>query len=193
MENIVDVSSRYKFRAGLSRPSIWLRAERSRVCRIRGWFQYTNRIPVREAYSGLCVRRGPSNRTIKEPYGNQTHKSTPIVEQFGLMWARNKKNPAILPKRREGGEGVYVLYDGSMPVYAGRGGFRNRINYATRSIKRAQMWDHFSWFSIKDRKKHHDLEMLMLQILLPPWVLTSALSADLCRIHFMGSGMRFTR
>jgi hypothetical protein len=48
-------------------------------------------------------------------------KSTPIVEQFGLMWARNKKNLAKLPKRREGGEGVYVLYDGSMPVYAGRG------------------------------------------------------------------------
>jgi hypothetical protein len=94
-------------------------------------------------------------------------RSTPIVEQYGLMWARNEDNLAKLPKRKEGGEGVYMLYDGSMPIYAGRGGFRNRINYAARSIKRAQMWDHFSWFSVNDRKKHHDLEMLMLQVLPP--------------------------
>jgi hypothetical protein len=93
--------------------------------------------------------------------------STPIVDQYGLMWARNDANLAILPRRKEGGEGVYLLYDGSMPVYAGRGGFRNRINMARTSPKRAQMWDHFSWFSIKDRRNHHDLEMLMLQILPP--------------------------
>jgi hypothetical protein len=93
--------------------------------------------------------------------------SMPIVDQYGLMWARNKENLKELPRRKKGGEGVYLLYDGSMPVYAGRGGFRNRIKMATTSIKRAQMWDHFSWFSVKDRRKHHDLEMLMLQILPP--------------------------
>jgi hypothetical protein len=64
-----------------------------------------------------------------------TTKSTPIVEQFGLMWARNKKNLADLPKRREGGEGVYVLYDGSMPVYAGRGGFRNPPRGQSRHLQ----------------------------------------------------------
>ena len=62
---------------------------------------------------------------------------------------------------------MYVLYDGSMPIYTGRGGFRNRINYAGRTIKRDEMWDHFTWFSVRDRKKHHDLEMLMLQALPP--------------------------
>jgi hypothetical protein len=54
-----------------------------------------------------------------------------------------------------------------MPVYAGKGALRARIKQATTSPKKAQMWDHFSWFSIKDRRKHHDLEMLMLQMLPP--------------------------
>jgi hypothetical protein len=111
-----------------------------------------------------------------------TTKSTPIVQQFGLMWARNDKNLAALPPRRKGGQGVYILYDGSMPIYAGRGGFRNRINEARRSIKRAQMWDHFSWFSVKDRRKHHDLEMLMLQAL-PPMLR----SMNRCDGKFVGS------
>jgi hypothetical protein len=90
---------------------------------------------------------------------------TPIVERYGLMWARNKENLAEL--RKEGGEGVYLLYDGSMPVYAGRGSLRDRIKQATTSPKKAQMWDHFSWFSIKNRNSQHDLEMLILQMLPP--------------------------
>lgn len=92
-------------------------------------------------------------------------KSQSIVDNFGLMWARNPKNLAALPGRKAGGEGVYMLYDGSMPVYAGRGGFRRRIGYAGKTHKRAQAWTHFSWFAIKDRTKHHDLEMLMLKTL----------------------------
>jgi len=59
---------------------------------------------------------------------------------------------------------------------------RSHSSHATRSIKRAQMWDHFSWFSIKDRKKHHDLEMLMLQIL-PPMLR----SMNRCDGNFVGS------
>jgi hypothetical protein len=93
----------------------------------------------------------------------KTH-STPIVERYGLMWARNDDNLAKL--RKQGGEGVYLLYDGSMPVYAGKGALRDRINAARTSPKRGQMWDHFSWFSIKDQRNRHDLEMLILQM--PP-------------------------
>jgi hypothetical protein len=85
-------------------------------------------------------------------------KSQSIVDNFGLMWARNPKSLAALPERKAGGEGVYMLYDGSMPVYAGTGGFRRRIGYAEKTHKRAQAWTHFSWFAIKDRTKHYDLE-----------------------------------
>jgi hypothetical protein len=76
-------------------------------------------------------------------------KSQSIVDNFGLMWARNPKNLAALPERKAGGEGVYMLHDGSMPVYAGRGGFRRRIGYAEKTHKRAQAWTHFSWFRNK--------------------------------------------
>jgi hypothetical protein len=92
-------------------------------------------------------------------------KSQTIVDNFGLMWARNPKNLAKLPERTAGGEGVYILYDGSMPVYAGRGGFKRRIAFAGTTHKRAQAWTHFSWFAVKDRSKHHDLEMLMIKSL----------------------------
>jgi hypothetical protein len=92
-------------------------------------------------------------------------KNQAIVDDFGLMWARNEENLAELPERTEGGEGVYILYDGSMPVYAGKGGFKRRIRFAETTHKRAQAWTHFSWFAIRDRTKHHDLEMLLIKTL----------------------------
>jgi hypothetical protein len=40
---------------------------------------------------------------------------------YGEMWARNPANLAEIPGASEqGGKGVYVLYDGSMPVYVGK-------------------------------------------------------------------------
>jgi len=96
-------------------------------------------------------------------------KSIQVVNAYGTMWARNKENMAAIPKSKSGGQGVYVLFDGSMPVYAGKGDLRSRINDAAASRKRGQMWDRFSWYAIADQKMTHDIEVLVLR-LLPPFL-----------------------
>ena len=87
-----------------------------------------------------------------------------IVRQYGTMWARNEENIANIPRGRKG---VYVLFDGSMPMYAGKGNIRSRIKEACRSKRRKHLWDHFSWYSIKNPAMMHDIEVLMLRILPP--------------------------
>ena len=46
--------------------------------------------------------------------------SKPLVSTYGSLWARNSDN---IKQLRALGRlfGIYVLYDGSMPVYIGRG------------------------------------------------------------------------
>jgi len=90
-----------------------------------------------------------------------------IVTQYGTMWARNEENLAKIPSSRKGGRGVYVLFDGSMPMYVGKGNIRSRIKKAAASERRGQLWDHFSWYAIKNPVMMHDIETLMLRILPP--------------------------
>jgi hypothetical protein len=47
-----------------------------------------------------------------------------VVRQYGTMWARNDANIAKIPSSRKGGRGVYVFFDGSMPMYVGKGNIR---------------------------------------------------------------------
>jgi hypothetical protein len=83
------------------------------------------------------------------------------------MWARNKENIEKIPRPKKGGQGVYVLFDGSMPMYAGKGNIRHRIKEACASKRRKELWDHFSWYTIKNPAMMHDIEVLMLRILPP--------------------------
>jgi hypothetical protein len=92
---------------------------------------------------------------------------TQVVTQYGTMWARNDVNLGLIPSRREGGRGVYILFDGSMPMYVGKGNIKRRIHRAAESESRGQFWDHFSWYAIKEPKLMHDIEVLMLRILPP--------------------------
>jgi len=87
-----------------------------------------------------------------------------IVRQYGTMCARNSENIANIPRGRKG---VYVLFDGSMPMYAGKGNVRSRIKEACASKRRENLWDHFSWYTIKNSAMMHDIEALMLRILRP--------------------------
>ena len=83
------------------------------------------------------------------------------------MWARNAENIAKIPRPKEGGWGVYILFDGSMPMYVGKGNIQWRVLDAAASKRRGQLWDHFSWYAIKNPRLLHDIEVLMLRILPP--------------------------
>jgi hypothetical protein len=91
-----------------------------------------------------------------------------VVTQYGTMWARNPDNIASIPKDAEG---VYVLFDGSMPLYAAKGNIQDRVTRARRSKRRGQLWDRFSWYAIQDPQMIHDIEVLVLRVL--PQVLRS--------------------
>jgi len=82
------------------------------------------------------------------------------------MWARNDTNIKLVRKR---GQGVYVLYYGSMPVYIGKGNIYARIVQASRSRRRGQFWDYFSWYVIPDTGLRHDVEAFLLRT--QPWYL----------------------
>lgn len=90
-----------------------------------------------------------------------------IVTKYGTMWARNAENIAQIPSSKDGGLGVYILFDGSMPMYAGKGKIKRRIIGASTSKRRGQLWDHFSWYAIENPAMMHDIEVLMLRILPP--------------------------
>lgn len=92
-----------------------------------------------------------------------------LVTQYGTMWARNPENIKKIPGRRSGGVGLYILFDGSMPVYVGKGNIRGRVTDAARSKRRRQLWDRFSWYALADTKLMHDVEVLVLRIL-PPYL-----------------------
>jgi len=81
------------------------------------------------------------------------------------MWARNPENIELIPGAKNGGQGVYVLYDGSIPVYIGMGNIRQRIKKARTSKRRGQMWDHFSWYIPADPRLTRDIEALLLLML----------------------------
>jgi hypothetical protein len=93
-----------------------------------------------------------------------------LMDQFGEMWARNAKNIEDVRGSRKGGQGVYILYDGSTPVYVGKGNIRQRLRDAdNKHRRRGNSWDYFSWYILKDQGLIHDVEVLLLRIL-PPYL-----------------------
>ncbi len=91
-------------------------------------------------------------------------KNRQLIGSYGTQWARNQQN---LRRLRAAGRlsGVYVLCDGSMPVYIGRGRLASRIARHLRSKSRGQFGDHFSWYAIPDRRFEADVEALLLRLL----------------------------
>ena len=92
-----------------------------------------------------------------------------LIRSYGEMWARNARNIESIPGSRDGGQGIYILYDGSTPVYVGKGNIRRRVKKARSSNRRGQLWDHFSWYVLRDKRLIHDAEALLLR-LLPPFL-----------------------
>jgi hypothetical protein len=75
-----------------------------------------------------------------------------IVKKRGEIWARNDDTIKAIPRKSAGGCGIYILFDGSTPVYVGRGNIGRRIRKARASKRRGQWWDHFSWYGVPDEK-----------------------------------------
>ena len=90
-----------------------------------------------------------------------------MIKQFGERWARNSANikDKGMPGKRKGGQGVYILYDGSTPVYIGKGNIRARLIDADKDKRRRNSWDHFSWYVIKHESLIHDVEVLLIRML----------------------------
>ena len=88
-----------------------------------------------------------------------------LIRRCEEMWTRNAANINEITGSKSGGQGVYVLYDGSTPVYVGKGNIRQRVKAAHRS-KRRKRWDYFSWYVLKkDKALIHDIEALLLRLL----------------------------
>ena len=109
-----------------------------------------------------------------------------LICRFGEMWARNQVNINEVPGSKEGGKGIYILYDGSMPVYVGKSGggkssIHRRIVRATQSEVRSPFWDHFSWYVLDHPKLIHDTEVLHLRML-PPYLRSLTKQSG----HFLG-------
>jgi len=92
-----------------------------------------------------------------------------LMDAFGEMWARNANNIKDVRRISEGRQGIYILYDGSTPVYVGKGFIRSRLRASDKSRRRKDSWDHFSWYLLKNKDLVHDVEVLLLRIL-PPYL-----------------------
>jgi len=90
-------------------------------------------------------------------------KQLNLIKAYGRMWARNVENIQSVAKQKA--DGIYILYDGSMPVYVGMGNIPSRLRKACRSKRRGQMWDHFSWYIPEDPKLIREIEALLLRML----------------------------
>jgi hypothetical protein len=93
-------------------------------------------------------------------------KRRKIVGLYGLHWPRNRTNlrqlKALLGKRT----GLYVLANGSMPLYIGKGIVALRIeNHARPGKSKSAYWNYFSWFEVLKPADEGELECLLLQTL----------------------------
>jgi len=80
--------------------------------------------------------------------------------------ARNAKNINAIPSSKGCRKGVYVLFDGSLPVYVGKGKIQQRIRAHQRRSWN-QLWERFSWYVLENPQMMHDIESLMLKMLPP--------------------------
>lgn len=90
-----------------------------------------------------------------------------LITHRGEMWPRNTDNIEAVLGSKNGGQGIYILFDGSTPVYVGRGNIRHRIREARKSKRRGECWDHFSWYVVPNTQNERELEALLLRMLPP--------------------------
>jgi hypothetical protein len=87
-----------------------------------------------------------------------------LVTKYGKMWPRNDHSLEALA-RHGNVRGIYVLYDGSMPIYVGKGILLKRLVGHRKSKTGRTFWDYFSWFEVKNSDLRHEVEALLLKTL----------------------------
>jgi hypothetical protein len=89
-----------------------------------------------------------------------------IIGRYGKLWTRAPKNlKKLASEELEDVTGVYVLYNGTMPVYIGRGRISQQIHRHDRNHKKNQFWEHFSWYEIQREGLDKEIESLLLRLL----------------------------
>jgi hypothetical protein len=87
-----------------------------------------------------------------------------LVTRYGRRWARNDESFSELGKEPKL-KGLYILYDGSMPVYVGRGVILSRLEEHRENTTRRRFWDYFSWYEIPNKELLKDAEALLIKTL----------------------------
>jgi hypothetical protein len=97
-----------------------------------------------------------------------THDKTEkgLVGRYGKMWTRVPANlKKLKSKELKNVTGVYALYNGTMPVYIGKGRFSSQIKVHNRNHRKSPFWEHFSWYEIKGEGRDKEIEALFLGVL----------------------------
>jgi hypothetical protein len=93
-------------------------------------------------------------------------KRRKVVGLYGLNWARNPANIQLLEVLLDKRTGLYVLANGSMPLYIGKGIVASRIKHHAQPDKtKSAYWNYFSWFEVLKPADEGELECLLLQTL----------------------------
>jgi hypothetical protein len=86
-----------------------------------------------------------------------------VVGLYGLHWPRNRANLRKLKALLDMRTGLYVLANGSMPLYIGKGIVASRIkHHAQPDRTKSDYWNYFSWFEVLKPADEGELECLLL-------------------------------
>jgi len=89
----------------------------------------------------------------------------PIIGRYGRLWTRVPKNLKMLARKDlKNVTGVYALYNGTMPVYIGKGKFSRQIGKHNRSDRKSPFWEHFSFYEIIGKGFDKEIESLILRL-----------------------------
>lgn len=120
--------------------------------------------PFVKVARGTFGLRKDLNATNQQKFAEEEKDDTSIIRAFGMYWSRAqvnwKSNPALLGRQLQGAatvdfngqRGVYILYDGHRPIYAGKA-TKDRLGARLLEHTRDRMssrWDRFSWFGLLD-------------------------------------------
>ena len=112
--------------------------------------------------------RYAGQRSKSESQVNMAHDMTEkgIVGRYGKLWTRVPANlKKLASKDLRKATGVYALYNGTMPVYIGKGKFSTQIRAHDRNRKKSPFWEHFSWYEIFGQGLDKEIESLFLRLL----------------------------